>query len=83
MSKILPVSELTKYNRVLSNVTYDNPVYLTKDGMIKYIIQDIKVQKEYEEMKAILTLLLNLKEGELSSKDKGYINIEDVRKRYL
>ena len=70
------------YNKVLKNVTDGNPVYLTVNGRGKYIIQDINFEKEYEQMKAMLDLLLNLREGKLSGEKDGYISLEDVRNHF-
>ena len=82
MATILPVSDLRNYNKVLKNVTEGNPVYLTVNGRGKYIIQDINFEKEYEQMKAMLDLLLNLREGKLSGEKDGYVSLEDVRNHF-
>ena len=82
MATILPVSDLRNYNKVLENITEGNPVYLTVNGRGKYIIQDINFEKEYEQMKAMLDLLLNLREGKLSGEKDGYISLEDVRNHF-
>ena len=82
MATILPVSDLRNYNKVLENITDGNPVYLTVNGRGKYIIQDINFEKEYEQMKAMLDLLLNLREGKLSGEKDGYISLEDVRNHF-
>jgi hypothetical protein len=82
MATILPVSDLRNYNKVLENVTESNPVYLTVNGRGKYIIQDINFEKEYEQMKAMLDLLLNLREGKLSGEKDSYVSLEDVRNHF-
>ena len=82
MATILPVSYLRNYNKVLENITDGNPVYLTVNGRGKYIIHDINFEKEYEQMKAMLDLLLNLREGKLSGEKDGYISLEDVRNHF-
>ena len=79
MATILPVSDLRNYNKVLENITDGNPVYLTVNGRGKYIIYDINFEEEYEQMKAMLDLLLNLREGNLSGEKDGCISLEDVR----
>lgn len=38
MPTILPVSDLTNYNEVLSRVSENNPVYLTRHGRGEYVI---------------------------------------------
>ena len=82
MATILPVSDLRNYNKVLDNVSEGTPVYLTVNGRGKYIIRDIKDEEEYEKMKAMLTLLLNLQEGKQAGEKKGYVSLDDVRKRF-
>ncbi|MCR4880075.1 MAG: prevent-host-death protein [Bacilli bacterium] len=82
MATILPVSDLRNYNKVLDNVTEDDPVYLTVNGRGKYIIHDIKVEEEYEKMKAMITLLLHLREGKQSGEKEGYLSSEDVRNHF-
>ena len=82
MATILPVSELRNYNKVLDKVSLDEPVYLTMSGVMRYIIQDINVEKEHEEIKAMLTLFLNLRHGKMSGEKEGYINISDIRKHF-
>ena len=82
MATIVPVSDLRNYNKVLENIKEDEPVYLTVNGRGKYIINDIKVEEEYKQMKAMLTLLLNLHEGKIAGQKEGYASIEDVRARF-
>ena len=79
MATILPVSDLRNYNKVLENVSEDTPVYLTVNGRGKYIIRDIKDEEEYEEMKAMITLLLKIREAEVVDEKEGLVSSEDVR----
>ena len=60
MPTIQPVSDLTNYNAVLQNVSVGNPVYLTKNGRVRYIIS---LDKDYERQQAVEQLLADLKEG--------------------
>ena len=82
MATILPVSDLRNYNKVLENVTKDTPVYLTVNGRGRYIIRDIKDDEEYEELKAMVTLLLKLNEGKIAGDRDGYISSEKVREHF-
>ena len=78
MATILPVSDLRNYNKVLENVSEDTPVYLTVNGRGKYIIRDLKDEEEYAQMKAMITLLLKLREGEIAGEKEGYISSEEI-----
>lgn len=82
MATVIPISELTNYKEVLEKVTGGNPVYLSIDGNNKYVIRDMDDEKEHEQTKAMLTLLLKLNEGRVSGSSSGYINIDDVRKHF-
>ena len=42
MPNIKPVSDLRNYNTVLGEVSYGNPVYLTKNGRGDYAIVNMK-----------------------------------------
>ncbi|MFZ2588702.1 MAG: type II toxin-antitoxin system Phd/YefM family antitoxin [Paucilactobacillus nenjiangensis] len=68
---IKPVSELRNYNKILSEVTTDNPVVLTKNGYGKYAVVDLE---EYEQLKTGDELLQSLKQAE---KGKGY-DLNDI-----
>lgn len=71
MLNIKPVSELRNYNKILSEVTTDNPVVLTKNGYGKYAVVDLE---EYEQLKTGDELLQSLKQAE---KGKGY-DLNDI-----
>lgn len=48
---IQAISELKDYNRVLDNVKYGDPVYLTRNGKGKYAIYTIEDANNYEEIR--------------------------------
>lgn len=79
MATILPVSDLRNYNKVLENVSENSPVYLTVNGRGRYVIRDIKEDEEYEQAKAMLTLLMELQKGKDSGLERGYHSIDKVR----
>ncbi|MBE6134119.1 MAG: prevent-host-death protein [Erysipelotrichaceae bacterium] len=79
MATILPVSDLRNYNKVLENVSDNSPVYLTVNGRGRYVIRDIKEDEEYEQAKAMLTLLMELQKGKDSGLERGYHSIDEVR----
>ena len=51
MLTIKPVTELRNYNKVLREVTEDQPVFLTKNGHGRFAIVDIRA---YERLRAEL-----------------------------
>ncbi len=77
MPNIRPVSDLRNYNDVLSEITVDSPVFLTKNGKGLYAIVDMK---EYDRQRATLKLLSELAKGEQSVKERGWLNQEDVER---
>lgn len=77
MPNIKPVSDLRNYNTVLSEVSYGNPVYLTRNGRGDYAIVNMK---ELDDLRALKTLFGELEKGEASAREKGWISLEDVKK---
>ena len=53
MPNIVPVSDLRNYKKVLGQVKYGNPVYLTKNGRGDYAIVDIRELDELKAMKGL------------------------------
>lgn len=78
MPNILPVSDLRNYKTVLGQVTYGNPVYLTKNGRGDVAIVNIQ---ELDELRALKGLFSELEKGEISARKEGWISIEDAEKR--
>ena len=78
MPNILPVSDLRNYNAVLGQVTYGNPVYLTRNGRGDCAIVDIK---ELDELRALKALFSEIEKGEMSARKEGWISEEDAEKR--
>ena len=78
MPNIKPVSDLRNYNEVLRDIATGEPVFLTKNGRGKYIMQDIA---DYEKTQATIRLLTALAEGETSVKSKDdWISLDDLEK---
>ena len=77
MPNIRPVSDLRNYNEVLSEITVDSPVFLTKNGKGLYAIVDMK---EYDKQRATIKLLSELAKGEQSVKERGWLTQEDVER---
>lgn len=76
MFSIKPISDLRNYNKVLQDVADESPVFLTKNGRGCYAVISIK---EYERLTATKKLFDELKKGEDSAKDKGWLSTNDVR----
>ncbi len=78
MPNILPVSDLRNYKSVLGQVSYGNPVYLTKNGRGDVAIVNMQ---ELDELFALKGLFSELEKGEISARKDGWISIEDAEKR--
>jgi prevent-host-death family protein len=78
MPNIKPVSDLRNYNTVLNEVSYGNPVYLTKNGHGDYAIVNMK---ELDELKAIKQLFTELEKGETEAGKKGWMSLADSRRK--
>lgn len=61
MPNIRPVSDLKDYDRVLSEISADDPVFLTQNGRGRYVILDIY---QYEKQCATLKLLSQLEKAD-------------------
>ena len=75
MPNIRPVSDLRNYAEVLKEISFDEPVFLTKNGRGCYAIVDIE---EYEKTRAIIKLMGKLSEAEKSAQENGWVSSEDV-----
>ena len=76
MPNIRPVSDLRNYAEVLKEISFDEPVFLTKNGRGRYAIVDIE---EYEKAKALIKLMGKLTEAEKSAKENGWLSDGDVK----
>lgn len=77
MPNIKPISDLRNYTEVLKEAEEGSPVFLTKNGRGEYVIPDMK---EYDKMRATITLLSKLEEGEQSARKGGWISADEVEK---
>ncbi len=75
MPSILPVSELKNYGEVLSHCDSGSPVYLTKNGRGKYVVQSMA---DYEKQLATIRLLSELSRGVESLRREGGLTIEEA-----
>lgn len=76
MPNIKPISDLRNYTEVLKETSEGAPVFLTKNGRGEYVILDMK---DYDKMKATLTLMSELK-GERSAREEGWLSADEVEK---
>ncbi|MBO0411845.1 type II toxin-antitoxin system Phd/YefM family antitoxin [Enterococcus hulanensis] len=72
MLNIKPVSDLRNYNKVLEQVTTDEPVFLTKNGHGKYVVVNIE---DYDRLKMSLEIVEKLKKAE----DSGTISLSEAK----
>ena len=79
MPNIRPVSDLRNYAEVLKEISFDEPVFLTKNGRGRYAIVDIE---EYEKTKAIIKLMGKLAEAEKSAEENGWISNDEYSDEY-
>jgi len=75
MLNIKPISVLRNYTEVLKEVTYNNPVYLTRNGRGEYAI--VKLE-ELEKLRATVRFMAQLEAGEKSAREKGWISADEV-----
>ena len=75
MPNIKPISDLRNYTEVLKEAQVGAPVFLTKNGRGEYVILDMK---EYDRMRATLTLMSKLAEGEQSAGKDGWLSADEV-----
>ena len=75
MPQILPVSDLKNYGEVLSHCDDGAPVYLTKNGRGKYVVQSIA---DYEKQVATIRLLSELTKGVESLRKEGGLSIDEA-----
>lgn len=76
MPNIKPISDLRSYTAVLDEVAQGSPVFLTKNGRGRYVIQDIA---DYERHEAEHTLLSQLDYGRRVADERGVLTAEQVR----
>ena len=75
MPNIKPVSDLRNYTDVLRDIATGAPVFLTKNGRGKYVLQDIE---DYEKTQAAVKLMANLAKGRKAGDEHGWESLESV-----
>jgi len=79
MPNIKPVSDLRNYAEVLRDIGSGSPVYLTKNGRGRYVIQDMD---DYEKREAAIKLMTELEKGRISGEKEGWYTLEELRKEF-
>lgn len=75
MMNIVPISDLKNYGEVLGRCDDGSPVYLTKNGRGKYVVQSLD---EYERLQATIRLLCELAKGVESLRKDGGLTIDEA-----
>ena len=76
MPNIKPISDLRSYTAVLDEVVQGSPVFLTKNGRGRYVIQDIA---DYERHEAERTLRVQRDYGRRVADERGTLTTDQVR----
>jgi len=79
MPNIKPVSDLRNYAEVLKSISSGSPVYLTKNGRGRYVIQEMG---DYERKEAAIKLMMELEKGRTSGEKEGWHTLEELRKEF-
>ena len=81
MPSIKPVSDLRNYNDVFRDVSVGRPVFLTKNGRGRYVLQDLDDYHYVCPSLVVRTpeeLMAALEEGERSAEEHGWLTDEEV-----
>ena len=76
MPQILPVSDLKNYCELLGHCDVGSPVYLTKNGRGKYVVQSLA---DFEKQRATIRLLSELIKGVESLRDEDGLTQDHMR----
>lgn len=75
MTNIVPISDLKNYSEVLSHCDHGSPVYLTKNGRGRYVVQSMT---DYEKLQATVKLLAELSKGVESIRAEGGLTVDEA-----
>ena len=79
MPQFVPISDLRDYNKVINQITPENPVYLTKHGRgATLAIVDAAEYDRLKKLEASSRLLEALRKGAKSGEVDGWIAAEDM-----
>ena len=80
MPSIKPISELKNYSNVVSEVSYGNRVYLTRNGHGQFALIDMQELDELDKQKALLQLMTKLNDAKVSVREEGTISADELEK---
>jgi prevent-host-death family protein len=81
MPAIYPVSDLKNYySGIVNSVSYGNRVYLTKNGVGKCAMVDMRELEDLDKQKAVLNLMAKLTDARASVSEAGGISAEILEK---
>lgn len=75
MPHIIPVSDLKNYGEVLRRCANGSPVYLTRNGRGRYVVQSME---DYEKQMATIRLLTELNKGVESLRKEGGLSVDEA-----
>lgn len=75
MTNIVPISDLKNYSEVLRHCDDGSPVFLTKNGRGKYVVQNLA---QYEKLQATVKLLAELGRGVESIRTEGGLSLDEA-----
>jgi len=79
MPAIMPISDLRNYTDVLKEVDKSSRVYLTRNGRGAYAMT-VEEADELDRLRAVHSLLSDLREAEERADREGWISDEDMQK---
>lgn len=80
MPAIMPISDLRNYTDVLKEVDVSNRVYLTRNGRGAYAIITIEEADELDRLRAIHSVMADLKNAEARSEREGWVSDKEMQK---
>ncbi len=81
MPAIFPVSDLKNYySGIVNSVSYGNRVYLTKNGVGKCALVDMRELEDLDKQKALLKLMTKLTDARSSVSETGTVSAEILEK---
>ena len=80
MPAIMPISDLRNYTDVLKEVDVSNRVYLTRNGRGAYAIITIEEADELDRLRAIHSVMADLKKAEARSEREGWVSDKEMQK---
>lgn len=78
MPNIKPVSDLKNYTAIISQLSYGNRIYLTKNGQGTCALIDMKELDDLDRQKALLQLMMHLNDSKISVREEGTVPLEEL-----